>query len=202
VRLFYLHARQWVRRAPGIPCALCFSRVMFRNTRTQIAPRECSRSSLRGVVGWQSESSAKCFNARNRKRAHHSERDLDGGHGACAFPILRLELMLSNPTLTVDISGTILAWSREAQALLGYTEAEALGRSIELIIPAHLRGRHHAGFSRFVQTGVSTLPEVVTTPMVHKGGETKKLLISVKAVRDGNQKIVAVAATIRPRDGD
>ena len=26
VRLFRLHARQWVRRAPGIPCALCFSR--------------------------------------------------------------------------------------------------------------------------------------------------------------------------------
>src|SRR6201994_3191498 len=23
VRLFVLHARQWVRRAPGIPCALC-----------------------------------------------------------------------------------------------------------------------------------------------------------------------------------
>ena len=27
VRLFRLHARQWVRRAPGIPCALCFPRA-------------------------------------------------------------------------------------------------------------------------------------------------------------------------------
>ena len=26
VRLFVLHAWQWVRRAPGIPCALCFLR--------------------------------------------------------------------------------------------------------------------------------------------------------------------------------
>jgi PAS domain S-box-containing protein len=102
------------------------------------------------------------------------------------------------PTLTVDTSGIILTWSRDAEALLGYTEAEALGRSIELIIPEHLRGRHHGGFARFVQTGVSTLPEVVTTPMVHKSGETKKLLISVKAVRDDRERIVAVAATIRP----
>jgi PAS domain S-box-containing protein len=109
---------------------------------------------------------------------------------------------MSNPTLSIDTSGIILAWSREAQALLGYTEAEAIGLSIELIIPAHLRGRHQAGFARFVQTGISTLPEVVTTPMVHKSGETKKLLISVKAVRDDRERIVAVAATIRPGEGD
>jgi PAS domain S-box-containing protein len=106
------------------------------------------------------------------------------------------------PTLTVDASGTILTWSRDAEALLGYTEVEALGRSIELIIPEHLRGRHQAGFARFVQTGINTLPEVVTTPMVHKSGETKKLLISVKAVRDDRERIVAVAATIRPSEGD
>jgi len=74
------------------------------------------------------------------------------------------------PTLTVDTSGIILTWSREAEALLGYSEAEALGQSIELIMPAHLRGRHHAGFTRFVQTGVSTLPEVTTSPMIDKDG--------------------------------
>ena len=105
-------------------------------------------------------------------------------------------------TLTIDTSGLILAWSREAQALLGYTEAEALGQSIVLIIPAHLRARHHAGFARFVQTGISTLPEVTTSPMIHKNGETHRLQISVKAVRDSSQQIVAVEAFIRPRNGD
>jgi PAS domain S-box-containing protein len=106
------------------------------------------------------------------------------------------------PTLTIDTSSIILAWSRDAEALLGYSEAEALGQSIELIIPEQLRARHHAGFGRFVQTGISTLPAVTTTPMVHKSGETKMLLISVQAVHDAQQKIIAVAATIRPRDGD
>jgi PAS domain S-box-containing protein len=109
---------------------------------------------------------------------------------------------LPNPTLSIDTSGTILTWSRDAEALLGYSRAEALGRSIELIMPEHLRARHHAGFGRFVQTGVSTLPEVTTSPMIHKNGETHRLLVSVKAVRDSNQKIVAVEALIRPRVGD
>ena len=105
-------------------------------------------------------------------------------------------------TLTIDTSGIILAWSREAEALLGYSEAEALGRSIELIMPEHLRARHHGGFDRFVKTGISTLPEVTTSPMIHKNGETKKLRISVKAVYDDRQTIVAVQAFIKPRDGD
>jgi PAS domain S-box-containing protein len=110
-------------------------------------------------------------------------------------------LILSNSTLTVDTSGIILTWSREAQALLGWSEDEALGQSIELIMPEHLRPRHHAGFARFVQTGVSTLPEITTSPMIHKNGETRRLQVLVKAVRDSNQKIVAVEAMIGPRDG-
>ena len=109
---------------------------------------------------------------------------------------------MPNPTLSIDISGVILTWSRDAEALLGYAQAEALGRSIELIMPEHLRARHRAGFGRFVQTGVSTLPEVTTSPMIHKNGETHRLQISVKAVRDNNQKIVAVEAFIRPREAD
>jgi PAS domain S-box-containing protein len=104
--------------------------------------------------------------------------------------------------LTVDTTGLILTWSREAEALLGYTEAEALGQSVEFIMPEHLRARHNAGFARYVQTGVSTLPEVMTSPMIHKNGETKRLLVSVQPVRDDQQTIVAVEATIRPRDGD
>jgi PAS domain S-box-containing protein len=97
------------------------------------------------------------------------------------------------PTLTVDTSGIILAWSRDAEAMLGYTEAEALGQSVELIMPAHLRARHHAGFARFVQTGVSTLPEITTSPMIQKNGETRTMEVSVRAVRDDRQ-------TIRPSD--
>ena len=109
---------------------------------------------------------------------------------------------MPTPTLTIDTSGIILTWSRDAEALLGYTAAEVLGQSIELIMPEHLRGRHHAGFARFVQTGVSTLPEVTSSPMIHKNGETHRLQIAVKAVHDAQQKIVAVEAFIGPREAD
>ena len=119
---------------------------------------------------------------------------------------------MSGATLSVDTAGRILAWSRDAEELLGYSEQEAVGQSIELIIPPHLRGRHRGsadipaftseakalarltGFRRFIQTGVTALPEVSTTQAVHKTGATMKVRISVRAVYGAQQDIIAVEA--------
>src|SRR5215813_13261494 len=98
-------------------------------------------------------------------------------------------------TLTVDTSRQICTWSREAEELLGYSSLETLGQSIEIIIPHHLRHRHRAGFARFVQTGISSLPEVVTTVAVHKTGEFMKLRVSVKALYGEDKNMRAVEAT-------
>jgi PAS domain S-box-containing protein len=99
-------------------------------------------------------------------------------------------------TLTVDTTSQIRTWNREAEELLGYSRSEAVGQSVEIIIPPHLRDRHWAGFGRFVQTGISVLPEVVTTTAVH--GQLVKLPISVKAVYGDDKKIMAVEATFHP----
>ena len=65
---------------------------------------------------------------------------------------------------------------------------------IDLIIPAHLRGAHGEGFTRFVKTGVSRLPETVPTSALHRDGSIRRLNISVLAVRDAAGAIVAVEA--------
>src|SRR5689334_8130276 len=140
---------------------------------------------------YHSDAKSRRGNAESCVRSPGERSDTRDGCPACRFAhagYTRLAIAsedgrwssIEMPTLTVDTSGIILAWSREAEALLGWSASEALGRSIELIMPEHLRARHHAGFGRFVQTGVSTLPEVTTSPMIHKNGETKRLLVSVK----------------------
>ena len=101
-------------------------------------------------------------------------------------------------TLTVDTTGQICTWSREAEKLFGYSASEAVGQSIEIIIPHHLRHRHRAGFGRFVQTGISTLPEITTTTAIHKTGKLTKLPISVKALYREDRRIIAVEATFYP----
>jgi PAS domain S-box-containing protein len=104
---------------------------------------------------------------------------------------------MSSATLAVDTAGQILTWSEDAHKLLGYSELEAVGQSIEMIIPLHLRARHKLGFHRFVETGISRLPETVTTPALHKSGVIVRLQISVKAVQDTRGEIIAVKAMMK-----
>src|SRR5215467_14743898 len=97
-------------------------------------------------------------------------------------------------TLRVDRTGRICGWSRQVEELLGYSAIEAVGQSIEIIIPQHLRERHRAGFARYVQTGISTLPEVA----VHKTGKHMNIPISVKAIYGEDKEVAAVEATFYP----
>jgi PAS domain S-box-containing protein len=100
--------------------------------------------------------------------------------------------------ITVDATGQIRAWSLEAEELLGYSASETVGQTVEMIIPQDFRQRHRAGFARFVQTGISTLPEITTTVAPHKTGTLMKLPISVKALYGDDKKIEAVEATFYP----
>jgi PAS domain-containing protein len=49
-------------------------------------------------------------------------------------------------TLSVDTLGRILTWSEDAEELLGYSQCEAVGQSLLMIIPEHLRRRHNTGY--------------------------------------------------------
>ena len=48
----------------------------------------------------------------------------------------------SDAILFADREGTISLWNKGAEAMFGYTAEEATGKSLDLIIPENLRGRH------------------------------------------------------------
>jgi PAS domain-containing protein len=45
-----------------------------------------------------------------------------------------------------DAEGVIRFWNRSAERIFGFAEAEALGQSLDILIPEILRARHWAGF--------------------------------------------------------
>jgi PAS domain S-box-containing protein len=92
----------------------------------------------------------------------------------------------------VDRNGTIQHWNPAAECLFGFTELETIGNSIELIIPPQSHACHGRGFARYIQTGTSTLPEVVVTIGRHKNGQPVRLQISVKALEDDGGRISEV----------
>jgi PAS domain S-box-containing protein len=63
----------------------------------------------------------------------------------------------SDAILSVDGKGTITFWNRAAEAMFGYSSAEAVGRSLDIIIPPAHIAAHHRGFARASAGGPTTL---------------------------------------------
>jgi PAS domain S-box-containing protein len=73
-----------------------------------------------------------------------------------------------------DPDGTISHWDAGAEQLFGYAVAEALGQSLDLIVPPEFRERHWAGFRKAVATGTCRLHGAVTNiPVRCKNGEVR-----------------------------
>ena len=55
--------------------------------------------------------------------------------------------------IVADVHGRIVLWNPAAERLFGFTEAEAVGRSLDLIIPEQFRERHWTGYRTVMATG-------------------------------------------------
>jgi PAS domain S-box-containing protein len=64
---------------------------------------------------------------------------------------------MADAVICADAAGTIRLWNGAAVALFGYSAAEALGRSLDLIIPEHLQARHWQAFGAAMSSGIMTL---------------------------------------------
>jgi PAS domain S-box-containing protein len=94
--------------------------------------------------------------------------------------------------------GSILLWNRAAERMFGYNEGEALGHSLDLIIPERFRDRHWEGYREVMRTGKTRYgTEVLRVPAVHKDGRRLSIAFTVASVYSPNQEIQAIAAIIR-----
>lgn len=101
--------------------------------------------------------------------------------------------------LFADRDGTIRLWNAGAEAMFGWTAAEVLGRSMDMIIPERLRARHWDGWNRTMATGVTRYgaTDLLAVPALRKDGSTISIEFSIQLVRDDGGQIVGPVAVIR-----
>jgi PAS domain S-box-containing protein len=101
--------------------------------------------------------------------------------------------------LVADAKGVIRLWNGGCERIFGYTEAEAVGRSLDLIIPEPLRARHWEGFSRTMATGQSRYGagDVLSVPALRKDGTRISAEFSVIPFRDEKGAISGIGAILR-----
>lgn len=100
--------------------------------------------------------------------------------------------------VVADPDGIVRLWNAGAEAVFGHTAAEAVGRSMELVIPEKLKERHWEGWRRVMATGVTKYGrELLAVPAQRKDGARISIEFSILLLRDDAGKIEAVAAVIR-----
>src|SRR5499433_1826248 len=94
--------------------------------------------------------------------------------------------------------GTILFWNHAAERIFGYSEREALGHSLDLIIPERFRIRHWEGYRTVMQTGQTRYgTEVLRVPAVHKAGRALSIAFTVALLDTPDTQTRVIAPTIR-----
>ena len=97
-----------------------------------------------------------------------------------------------------DGDGVIRLWNAGAEAIFGYRAEEAVGRTLDLIIPAHLRARHWAGYRQVMATGVTRYSrEVLAVPALRQDGTRLSLEFTIILLRDAAGELLGPAAIIR-----
>jgi PAS domain S-box-containing protein len=82
--------------------------------------------------------------------------------------------------------------------MVGYTEGEALGRSLDLIIPERFRHRHWDGYRQVMQTGHTKYgTDVLRVPALHKDGRTLSIAFTVALLRAPGDGARVIAAIVR-----
>ncbi|HSN13010.1 MAG TPA: PAS domain S-box protein, partial [Anaeromyxobacteraceae bacterium] len=98
-----------------------------------------------------------------------------------------------------DREGIIRLWNAGATRIFGYAPEEALGKSMDLIIPERLRARHWEGYDRTMATGVSRYGkgDLLAVPAVTKDGRTISIEFTIQLPKDAAGRVVGSVAIIR-----
>lgn len=101
--------------------------------------------------------------------------------------------------LVSDRGGAIRGWNAAAARLFGFSPEEALGASMDLIIPERLRGRHWGGWAEVMESGVTRYGQgqLLAVPAAHKDGRQLSVEFSIQLLKDSAGRIEWVVAIFR-----
>ncbi len=104
----------------------------------------------------------------------------------------------SDAIMFSDRQGLIRLWNCGAERMFGYAASEAVGQSLDLIIPENLRGRHWDGYYRVMESGESRYStEMLSAPALRRDGTRISTEFSMVMVKGDDGSVLGVAAVIR-----
>jgi PAS domain S-box-containing protein len=105
----------------------------------------------------------------------------------------------SDAIIAADRNGIITFWNAGAERIFGHPSGEAVGQSLDLIIPERLRAAHWRGFSEVMRTGTSRYGsgDLLSVPSTRSDGQRISLEFTVALLHDAEGQMIGVAAILR-----
>ncbi|SAK73550.1 sensory box histidine kinase/response regulator [Caballeronia hypogeia] len=105
---------------------------------------------------------------------------------------------IGDAVIISDASGAITLWNPAAERMFGFTQSEAMGQSLDLIIPERLRGRHWDGYHKTMATGETRYGhDLLKVPAVDKAGRSMSIAFTVALLQSPQGEVTGIVAIIR-----
>jgi PAS domain S-box-containing protein len=98
--------------------------------------------------------------------------------------------MREHAIVMADVEGVIRVWNDGAEVLLGHGASEAIGQSLDLIIPESFRDAHWRTFRKAMQNKELEQPRAGVLPLRSKSGEVVPLLGTLSLVKNGSGAVI------------
>jgi PAS domain S-box-containing protein len=110
----------------------------------------------------------------------------------------RIVQQIPEAVIFADRHGVIRLWNRGAESIFGYSAEEALGQSLDLIIPERFRARHWDGYRQVMATGVTSYGRrLLAVPASRKDGQRISIEFSIALLKDEHGAVTGAAAIVR-----
>ncbi|CAO3459992.1 PAS domain-containing protein [Azospirillum argentinense] len=110
--------------------------------------------------------------------------------------------LLNSPAEAIaysDREGIIRFWNAGAERVFGFTADEALGQSLDIIIPDRQRQRHWDGYDQVMKTGESRYGsgDLLSVPATRKDGTRISVEFTIVPLKDADGAMLGMAAVMR-----
>ncbi len=97
-----------------------------------------------------------------------------------------------------DLEGRIQLWNHGAEVIFGFSTKDAIGQSLDILIPEHLRPTHWVGFHKAIASAQMSLgDQIMTTRFLHKDGSKGYVDMRFSLIKDDTDQLMGVLATAR-----
>jgi PAS domain S-box-containing protein len=112
--------------------------------------------------------------------------------------LVQLVHQAADAVVIADPDGRIRFWNAAATRVLGWSPEEAVGQSLDIIIPERQRSAHWDGYRRVMASGETRYgDQLLRVPSLHPDGQRRSIAFTVTLLKDADGAVTAIAAIIR-----